>query len=473
MTVSFSDKVYLHSPVFLQHALASLYGLRLRRERYGGNFKSYLAGLLESQWYDEEALHRLQAERLRGLIEHAAANVPYYQELLRKAGLEPGDIKDPADLRLLPTLTKDTLRRHYDEFLAAGIPKRDLLTIDTSGTTGTPLQVMLTREARRCNYAFFARSKLWAGVGLHERSATFGGRVIVPPEQTSPPFWRANVFSNNTQFSSFHISPETAQAYFEKIKTLRPALIDSYPSSIYVLARFMKEKGLTGVRPTAIITSSETLLNHPREVIEEVFGCQVFDQYGLAEQVAFVCQCERGSYHVNPEFGIVELLDERGQPVPPGEPGEIVATGFTNPALPLIRYRTGDLARWRTSPCPCGRSFPALEAIEGRLDDLLLTRDGRRIGRLDPVFKGLGHTIAAAQIVQSDYERVILRILRGPGYLEEHGLKVAAEIRKRMGDDIQVTIEYPERIERTRGGKFRAIVCNVPGVEGPGSGGRA
>jgi phenylacetate-CoA ligase len=290
---------------------------------------------------------------------------------------------------------------------------------------------------------------------------TFGGRVLVPPEQTEPPFWRANVFSNNTQFSSYHLSAATAPAYYEKIKALQPALIDSYPSSIHVLVRFMRSQGLSGIQPKAIITSSETLLAHQRQTIEETFGCRVFDQYGGAEQVAFVCQCEQGSYHVNPEYGVVELLDEKGEPVPPGEPGELVATGFSNEAMPLIRYRTGDIAIWAEESCGCGRRFPTLRQIEGRRDDLLVTRDGRYIGRLDPIFKGLGHTIGAAQIIQTAYGQVTLCIERDAGYQERDGLRVAEELRKRLGPETQVTIEYPERIERTSGGKFRAVVCRL------------
>jgi phenylacetate-CoA ligase len=462
-----ADKLYLHSPVAIQNLITSLYGLHLRHQRYGGAFRSHLAALMESQWHDAGQLRQLQVWHLRRLLEHACRRVQHYMEAGRQGGWRPEDISDLSDLRLLPTISKEDLRRDYGSFVAEGMPANELVVVNTSGTTGTPLQVRLTKDARRRNYAFFARSKLWAGVGLFERSATFAGRVLVSPGQPRPPYWRSNPFCNNIQFSSFHVSSETAPAYLGKLKAFRPALIDSYPSSLYALAKFMREQGRGSIRPKAIITSAETLLEHQRQLIEEVFGCRVFDQYGGAEQVAFICQCEHGAYHANPEYGIIEILNGKGQPVGPGELGEITATGFTNPALPLIRYRTGDMAAWSGQPCPCRRAFPVLERIDGRRDDILITRDGRYIGRLDPVFKGLGHTIAAAQIVQPAFERVVLKVQRDRGYQEAHGLKVVQELKGRLGPDMEVSIEYVEHIPKTPGGKFQAVVRQV---EEPGHG---
>jgi phenylacetate-CoA ligase len=454
---SLAERVYFRSPLAVQNVLTSLYGLRLRRERYGGGFSSYLRDLMATQWLDAGQLAALQTRLLRDLLAQVAGSTPFYREL----GVRPEDITSLEDLRHFPLLSKRRVREEQQIFVNPAIARRHLTSVHTSGTTGAPLTVVLTKEARRRNYAFFARSKLWAGVGLGDRSVTFAGRVFVPPGATRPPFWRSNWFCRNTLFSSYHLSAATSEAYFEAMKALQPALIDSYPSSVYILARYMAEKGLTGIRPKAIITSSETLLQHQRQLVEAIFGCRVFDQYGSAEQVAFICQCEHGSYHVNPEYGVVELLDARGRPVRQGEVGEITATGFTNQAMPLIRYRTGDMAAWGDRPCNCGRHSSTVTQIEGRQDDLLVTVDGRLVGRLDPVFKGVDSTIAAAQIVQEDYGRIVLRLERGPRYKEADGMSVVAEIKKRLGQEMDVTLEYPEHIARGPGGKFRAVICKV------------
>src|SRR5262249_21305312 len=157
----------------------------------------------------------------------------------------------------------------------------------------------------------------------------------------------------------------------------------------------------------AIITSAETLTAAQRELIEGVFGTRCFDQYGCTEQSLFVSQCEHGTYHTHPEYGIVEILRD-GAPARVGESGEVVCTSFTNDAFPLLRYRLGDLAAFGDEDCRCGRAFPVLERIIGRLDDVLVTPDGRQIGRLDPVFKGR-RTIREAQVVQETESEVTVR----------------------------------------------------------------
>jgi phenylacetate-CoA ligase len=168
-----------------------------------------------------------------------------------------------------------------------------------------------------------------------------------------------------------------------------------------------------------------------------------------------VTQCEHGSYHVNPEFGVLELL--RGdQPVGPGEYGEIVATGFVNQVMPIIRYATGDLAMWKEGSCPCGRSFPMLERIEGRRDDVIVTPEGRRIGRLDPIFKAVS-SIFEAQIVQESPDLVRVYVV-GSEFNERERLELGRELQKRLGPSMRIDIVQTERIARTKSGKFRSVV---------------
>src|SRR6185437_7676900 len=133
-----------------------------------------------------------------------------------------------------------------------------------------------------------------------------------------------------------------------------------------------RDRGITSIRPVAVITSSETLSADVRRTIEDAFACPVFDHYGAAEMAAFITQCAAGAYHCNSDYGVVELLRD-GHAVAPGEMGEIVATGFINPVMPFIRYATGDLAVRGAARCPCGRGFPILRRILGRMDDVLIT----------------------------------------------------------------------------------------------------
>lgn len=444
------DDIYFQSPIWFQNALISAYGYRLRALRYGKRQQEYLHELLQTQWWSPEQLHQLQKDKLNELLAVARDTVPLYKERLSSESLH-----GLATLAELPLLRKDELRAPREQVVSRSFQTTRLEAIHTGGTTGSPLTVYCDRAALQLNYAFFGRLRNWAGIQPHDRVATFAGRTIVPAGQKRPPFWRRNLAANTLLFSSYHISPSTLPHYVEALLKFQPALIDSYPSSIELIARYILERGITSVRPRAVITSSETLDPTVRGLIEHAFDCKVFDYYGAAEMAALITQCEHGSYHSNPEFGVLELLRD-GQPVGPGEFGEIVATGFVNRVMPFIRYGTGDLAMWKEGACPCGRAFPVLERIEGRRDDVIITPDGRRIGRLDPIFKAVS-SIFEAQIVQVSRDLVRVNVV-GPAFNDEERFELSRELQKRIGPSMRIEIVQTERIPRTSRGKFRSVV---------------
>ena len=262
---------------------------------------------------------------------------------------------------------------------------------------------------------------------------------------------------NNYLFSSYHISEENIPYYIEKINKIKPEFIDSYPSSIFNIARFALQKGLHIHSPKAFITSSETLLDHQREIISNVFNAPIFDQYGSAEQVLFISQCEYGTYHIHPEFGFVEIIKNNNN-----EAGEVIATGFTNKAMPLIRYRIGDTVIMGEEVCECKRNFPIIKKIIGRVDDMIITPEGNYVGRLDPVFKGLS-TIKNAQIVQEKLEHVVVNIVPAEDYHNDDGQVVVKELKKRLGEKMHITINVVSDIPLTKAGKFRSVVSHLSG----------
>lgn len=452
------EKIYEHSPVPLQHAMISVYGLKLARIRYGGEYKRYLEELERSQYFSECALAELQGERLRLLIRHCYDNVPYYAKLFRELKLTPTDFRTTTDLSKLPILKKESLRTHPHLFCAANYRSAPCEVVSTSGTTGTTLRIRVDAEGRRKNYAFFSRFKAWTGVGPSARTATFAGRTIVPVSTQHPPFWRYNFAANTILFSSYHLSEKNIPAYLDKLCDWDPQLIDSYPSSMEALARYALAYGAPAPHPRAIVTSSETLRADQREVISKAFAARVFDQYGSAEQVCFISQCEAGSYHIHPEYGVTEFVPD--DPSDPKSACRIVATGFTNMAMPLLRYDIGDLAVPGGTTCSCGRKFRTVEEITGRADDLIMTPDGRRVGRLDPVFKGL-QTIRKAQIVQDDARHILVRVVPGNGFRPGDLDCIRYELEKRLGRDLEYTFKLMEEIPVGAGGKFRAVVCLI------------
>lgn len=455
--MNIKEKAYFLAPLFLQNVIFSLYGLKLKRERYGEFYSKRYEELIESQYWNRDQYLNFQEKEFISLIIYAKLHIPYY-----KKSLADIEIKTIEDIKKIPILNKEILRTKYNEFIDINLNKKRFNYTNTSGSTGTPLRIPVYSEGRQANYAFFERAKRWAGISEKARSVTFAGRVFVSPNAAKPPFWRNNYFNNNLQCSSYHLSDKNLFYYYKTIRDYRPDFIDSYPSSVYIFANFIKKNNLPRFSIKAIITSAETLLDYQRRVIEEIFNCKVFDQYGSAEQVAFICQCEAGSYHINPEYGIIEFINPATQKdAQPGEIAELICTGFTNRAMPLIRYRIGDMGILSNKICSCGRKFSVVEAITGRLDDLIVARDSTKIGRLDPVFKGVGETIVESQIVQIDYEHLALKIVKGRNYSESEGMKIMEEIHKRTGYMFKIVIEYVNSIPREKNGKLRSVISYV------------
>ena len=331
-----------------------------------------------------------------------------------------------------------------------------LLQIHTGGTTGRALAIYADAPALRRNYAFFERFKRTAGIGPADRVATFAGRPIVPTGQSAPPFWRRNVAGRQLLLSSYHISPRTLDEYIGALEAYAPQWIDSYPSSLEPIARRIVQRGGTSLRPAAIVTSSETLSASARATMEQAFACRVFDQYGSAEMVAFIAQCREGRYHAHSDYGFLELLDERGEPVADGEPGEIVATGFINRSLPLVRYRMGDLAVRTSAPCACGSAFPGISSLLGRMDDVIVTPSGRRIGRIDPIFKAVS-TLHEARVVQTAIDSIRLEAVISEGFTATDRQTLLDELRLRVGAEMRLEFVSVPSIPRTRGGKLRMV----------------
>lgn len=453
------ENVYNYSPIFFQNIMTSVYGYKLHRQRYGGNNRQYTRGLQRSEFETEEFLKELQKKELSKLVCHAYDTTEYYRNLFDKLGLKPNDVNTMEDLGKIPFLTKEEIRKDPRAFVSKSFKKRELFNLYTSGTTGTPLTVYSDFESRRKNYAFFNRVRSWRNIKLGDKRVTFGGRIIIPQRQKQLPYWRYDLSENNLLMSSYHMAPSNMAHYYKKTVEFQPIEIRGYPSSIYNLALYIQENGLSGIRPKAVFTTAETLFESIRNTIESALQCRITDTYGCTEMAFYVTQCEYGTYHAHPEYGIVETVDEKGCSVK-GQPGHLVCTSFVNYAMPLIRYRIGDTVAWGDEKCPCGRQFPVVKEIVGRTDDLIVTPEGRRVGRLDPIFKG-GLGIRESQIVQTSRDEIVVKIVKSETYSEEDIVFLSDQLKKRIGPSMRIKFEFLPRIERDENGKFRSVVSLV------------
>ena len=454
---SLAESIYQFAPATLQSVLLSMYGLKLRRLRYSSRYNEFLQWLRDVEFADNAQLEEIQESRFQQLIKQGALGTSYYT----KGPYDLDKSINLSQLSSLPILEKLQVRAHTADLYSAHVSGEKTSVINTSGTSGSPLRVLATVRSIQENYAFFSRFLACAGVSPFDRSVTFAGRMVVPATHDAAPFHRFNAATNTYLFSSYHLSEKNFPAYIQALERVDPVFIDSYPSSIGTLARFINARGVQHkVRPRAIVTSSETLTDRCREDIEKAFGCKVFDQYGCAEMACFIYQCEHGRYHSAPEYGVVEVVDDEGRNLPAGEVGHFILTGLLNVAMPLVRYKIGDMGSLSAEACPCGRNHPVIGSLLGRADDLIETPEGHFIGRMDPLFKGLTG-IAAAQIIQREIDRLDVLVEVGDGFSKEVSEQLKNNIRERVGPSMRIDIVEVEHIPRSKNGKLRAVVSEL------------
>ena len=461
-------QIYHRLPGRARSVAASMRGYTLRHRRYGSETESLVNMALEREKWGAERWESWQQERLAYVLHRAATQVPYYRDhWLRRR--RQGDRSSWELLQNWPMLEKETLRREARAFIADDCDPHQLFHDHTSGTTGKPLDIWQSPKTVREWYALFeARTRRWYGVSRNDRWAILGGQTVTRIAQRRPPFWVWNAALNQLYMSSYHLAPDLVGHYVEALRRYRVTYLLGYTSALYALAQEILRLKHNDLQLAVVITNAEPVFEHQREVISEAFRCPVRETYGMAEIVFAASECGAGRLHIWPEAGIGEVMQDH-QAVPDGKSGDLLCTGLMNADMPLIRYRVGDRCALPSiqRPCECGRNLPQMASVEGRADDVLYTIDGRRVGRLDPVFKG-DLAIREAQIIQETLNCVRLRFVPATQYRSENGETMIRRIRERMGN-VQVVLEPVKEIPRTANGKFRAVICNLTAKQEPNS----
>ena len=456
-------QIYHLLPAPMRSVAASMRGLYLRAWRYGPETERLVEEALERERWTPEQWRSWQEERLAYVLHRAATQVPYYREQWRRRRLH-GDRSSHELLSNWPILEKDPVRTNPRAFIAEDCDPRHMFHEHTSGTTGKSLDLWWSLSTVRQWYALFeARCRLWYGVSRRDRWAILGGQLVAPAQQRKAPYWVWNHSLNQLYCSSYHLTAASIPSYLDALTSYRVRYLWGYTSALYELAQTALDLNRQDLKLAVAITNAEPVFDYQRSAIEQAFACELRETYGLAEIVAAANECKSGRMHLWPEVGWVEVFG--GERTSDILSGDLVCTGLLNADMPLVRYHTGDSATLPAGdqPCTCGRTLPLIKSIEGRTDDLLYTPDGRRIGRLDPVFKA-GLPVREAQVVQETLSRLRVRFVPSPEYTSEAGRSLIKRLQARVGK-MEVVLEEVDRVPRTSNGKFRAVVCNLPQSE--------
>jgi len=419
-------------------------------------------GLEDSQWWPADRLRALQTERLRALLVEAGRAVPYYRDLFASIGFDPAAVRSTDDLQRLPFLTKALIRAHTEELKHA--QAQGLARFNTGGSSGEPLIFFIGRERVSHDVAAKWRATRWFGVDIGDPEVVIWGSPIEIGAQDRLRRLRDGLM-RSTLVSAFDMSGPNLDAYLAHIRRVRPRMLFGYPYSLAYIAQHARQRGQRmddlGIR-VAFVTS-ELLYPHQRQLISEVFGCPVANGYGGRDAGFIAHECEAGGMHITAEDIVLEIIDEAGRVLPPGQSGEIVVTHLATRDYPFIRYRTGDIGTLGDEACPCGRGLPILKDIQGRSTDFVVAEDGTVLHGLSLIYilRDLP-AVRAFKIVQETRSHTRALIVPEAGANTE-GLDttVIEGFRRRLGAGVEVSVEFVETIPAERSGKFRYVVSHV------------
>jgi phenylacetate-CoA ligase len=450
----------------LRRAYLRLFGLTMPLHHWMVSTPAlrYYEQLRRTQWLPAAEIRALQESRLRHLVRHAYRHVPYYRETFDRLGIDPSRLHSLDDLARLPVLTKDDVRRnlHFD-LMADNHDKRRMLAITTSGSTGEPLALYAEKVQLEMRWATTLRNLEWTGYRFGDRQVRLWHSTLgLSPRQALQERLDA-VLSRRTFFPAYEMNERNIERYVEFLARKRPALIDGYAEAFHLIASYLRQNRVDGIRPRGVVSSAQTLSEASRAVIEEAFHARVFDKYGSREFSGIAHECEaHAGHHVNAESYIVEIVVD-GRPARPGETGEVLVTDLNNLCVPLIRYRLGDLATATDALCPCGRGLPLIGAVQGRTQAIIIGENGTFLpGTFFAHFlKDFGHVVRQFQVVQERLGAIRFKVVKGPRFSVASLDEILATFRRYLGEGMEIDVEFADHIPLGRTGKHHHSVSHL------------
>lgn len=434
----------------LQERLKSHDSVRVRRE------------LEQSQWWSPERLQEHQFDRLRDMLVRVGAEVPYYRSLFARLGFDPREMTSLQQLDRLPFLDKATIRAHTEAMKRQGAS--GLARFNTGGSTGEPLVFFIGKERVSHDVAAKWRATRWWGVDIGDPEIVVWGSPIEIGAQDRIRRWRDRLMRTQL-LPAFSMNDETLDGFLDAIARRRPRMLFGYPSALTHIARHAQRHGVPmnrlGIK-VAFVTS-ERLYDDQRATISGTFGCPVANGYGGRDAGFIAHECPAGGMHLTVEDVVLELVDAQGLPVPDGQPGEIVVTHLASSDFPFIRYRTGDVAVRSAERCACGRGLPLLREIQGRTTDFVVAADGTVMHGLALIYilRDLPGLIGF-KIVQTSLDRTQVLLQSGPDFDRNvHLPAIVQGFKKRLGQSVQIDVQWVDEIAPEKSGKFRYVVSHV------------
>jgi phenylacetate-coenzyme A ligase PaaK-like adenylate-forming protein len=441
----------------------------------GRKMGARLRQLREGQWRSPDELEAVAVTRLRRLLGHAAAHVPFYRRLLGEAGIRPDDIRSLADLSRVPETTKAALRdAGLEQTTADNLPASRRWPITTSGSGGAPFPFHADLAAEDARLATFMFALEWAGVGVWDVEVKVGNPFrdfawLYPrPGPLARAGRRVLLGQRSGRLGMPRPTYEDLQRLVRKTAGRRPWFLRGSPSILALLGdRMLRAGAELPTSPEVVISRSEKLTAVRRATITEAFRRPVVDHYACTEVAHLAQSCPEGldGLHVLGDRVIVRVLREDGRPAAPGEYGRVYLTDLENEVMPFINYTVGDLALVGAS-CACGRGLPVLAAVAGREGEVLRLPGGDDIA----TFAVEGYmrvqcdvrSVREYQIVQTALDRVLLKLVTTPEATRHDAERLRKALETLLAPEVTVEVAEVDDIPLEPSGKRSLIKIMAP-----------
>jgi len=420
----------------------------------------YLEEMMRRAYWPRDKLLKYQVKKLGEILKHAYDTVPFYHKIFRKAQIKPEDIKSLNDLNKLPIINKNEIKTNINSVISERFKAKKLRRLLTSGSTGEPLQVFITLDEDNFRKAKHLRANISCG-----HKPWHSWVAITSPSHFSEINRVQKIlgFYSPKFVSVFHDIPQQLSV----INKIRPDVLDGYSSSLYLLAREIKNLGLKTIKPKLVFGGAELIDANSRNFIETALGAPLYDQYATIEFERIAWQCPtKAYYHMDADAVIIQFVDENGEEVTAGESGEIVCTSLFNYAMPFIRYAIGDIGTPTNEECQCGRRLPLMKIIEGRSDSVIFLPNGRTLSpRTFTIAINQFHLnkhIEQFRVIQKKVNKFEIQIKTSPenvdiNYIERELVQHIKKMFKIDLEDVSLDIRFVEGIPLDKSGKLKIV----------------
>lgn len=443
--MSLVKTLFFKSPYFLQNLVISLLNTNLYRMRHSGKYQYYRDYYAKSDQLNENDLDLESKRRLKVFLEYATKNSSWFKSYSEK------------DLNSFPILEKKDILENLEKIKT--INESDGIESLTGGTTGASMKVIYTKEDMQERFAILDHFRESFGYKLGKRTAWFSGKkIVVPQDILKGVCYRDDYINKIRFFSTYDFSVKNFDIYWAALNNFKPEFIVGYPSAVYEICLIAKQRGLKpNFNVKVYFPTAETVLPNHREVINQVLGCKVINQYASSEGAPFILECNNGNLHIHSLTGIFEYK------YPNTENREVLVTSFTTRGTPLIRYSIGDsIDLSGIFSCNCGSKFPIVKNIEGRKQDYIYTTEHGKISVVNiTICTKEAKGINCLQLVQNIIDEIDIYVVTDEKFNDYEEKVFLSSLRRIVGDNVNIKLFKVNDIPKEKSGKFRIVKNNL------------